>query len=264
MTPAQPTETAQPMRAGCKRVWCREGVPPERMIEALAQPGETLKLSKKSAVRRVGRCVIKESRERGLTALVKHTFRGARYRRAWPAARFLEEHGVGVPAAWAFIEHGLCGLVWRRTLISEYLDGFRNVEQFLASLIQQGAGHDTLALFFEAMADAVNLFTASGAFHEDLSGKNLFTRDGQHFRFIDLDAVVLGVNYSLERRLINHIQLYDSFCDQVSDHLLVPFITRMLPQEQDPRVWMPKVRKGQKARRLRTEKKWARQGKLLG
>lgn len=256
--------SAKPVRTGCKRVWCREGVPPERMIEALTQPGEVLKTSKKSAVRRVGRCVIKESTERGLAALIKQTFRGSRYRRAWPAARFLEDHGIGVPAAWAFIEHGFMGIVWRRTLISEYLDGFRNVEQFLATLIQQGAGHDTLALFFEAMADAVNAFSASGAFHEDLSGKNLFTRDGQHFRFIDLDAVVIGVEYSLEKRLLNHIQLYDSFCDQVSDHLLVPFITRMLPSGQDPRVWMPKVRKGQKARRLRTEKKWAKQGKLLG
>lgn len=264
MTSAPACETAKPERIGCKRVWCREGVPPARMVEALGQPGEVLKVSKKSAVRRVGRCVIKESRERGLTALLKHTFRGMRYRRAWPAAHFLEEHGVGVPAAWAFIEHGLFGLVWRRTLISEYLDGFRNVEQFLASLIQQGAGHDTLALYFDAMADAVNAFCATGAFHEDLSGKNLFTRDGQHFRFIDLDAVVLGVDYDLNKRLTNHIQLYDSFCDQVSDHLLVPFITRMLPPEQDPRIWMPKVRKGQQARRLRTEKKWARQGKLVG
>ncbi len=251
------------VRQGMTRIWVREGIAPEKILEALEQPGEDLKRARKTWVRRVGRCVIKESRAGVLSGLLRHALRGTRYRRAWLAARHLESRGVGVPAAWAYVEYGPPGLVWRNALISEFLDGFRNSEQFLAALIQQGASQETLTLFFECLADAVNSLEAAGAYHGDLSGKNIFTRDGQHFRFIDLDAVELGVEHTDAKRLLNHVQLYDSFFDQVSDRMLVPFVERMMTPGQDPRRWMPLVRNRQQARRLTAEKKWARQGKLL-
>ena len=256
-------EQVQVRRIGLRRIWFLPPLEAETILQGLKQPGEVLKSSKKADVWRVGRCAIKESREPWPVGLIKHTFQSRRQRRAWLAAHYLQRQGVGVPAPWAYIEHGVLGLVWRHTMISEYLDGFRNVEQFLGALIQQGAGQDTLRPFLDALADAINALAACKVHHADLSGKNIFTSDGAHFRFIDLDAAELDAEYTEEKRLRNHVQLYDSFCDQLTDHMLVPFIERMLPEDIDPRVWLPKVRKGQKTRRLRTEKKWAKQGRLV-
>jgi hypothetical protein len=74
--------------------------------------------------------------------------------------------------------------------------------------------------------------------------------------------VELDVPCDDARRLRNHIQLYDSFCDELHDQLLAPFIMRMMPPGTDPRVWLPQVRKGQKDRRRLVEARWEKEGKL--
>jgi hypothetical protein len=227
----------------------RYGTAPEDIAALLKEPGEILKSSPKSVTRRVGPWVVKESRATWANCF-KHTFQKARHRRGWFAAQHLDAQGVGAPRTIAFVERRMFGLVLGNALISEYLNEARSVEQFLLALIQRGAGQQTLAEYLAALADAVNKLTASGAYHADLSGKNIYTRDGHRFYFIDLDDVTLGGPYDDARRLKNHAQLYDSFCDVLGDSLLFPFIQQMLPPETNPRVWMPKVRKAQEKRRI--------------
>ena len=248
-------------RHGLRKCYVHKGHAKEQVLQALLQPGEVLKQSKKSRVRRVGAYAIKASRGRFGIGLLKHTFQRGRCRRAWIAAHHLRRHGVGVPEPVAYIEKGLLGVVAGSVLVTQYLKGCRNVEQFLVALVQRGAGKDTVALFLAALAEAVNRLCASGACHADLSGKNIFTRDGRHFYFIDLDSVQLDVDYDDARRLKNHVELYDSFCDLLNDAMLVPFIERMLTPRHDTRIWMPQVRKGQRQRRSKLEVRRDRQGK---
>jgi len=241
-------------RKGLRRIYVCDDVPMESLLSAVNTPGQTLKQSTKGLVRRVEGWVLKTT-----YGTLKQTFRRSRYRRQWVAAHHLRRHGVGVPRPIAFVERRLLGIVFENTMVSEYLAGYRNVEVFMAALAHHGAGQDTVSLFLEGLADAVNRLTACGAHHADLSGKNIFTKDGTSFVFIDLDAVEVGREYTRDQRVKNHIQLYDSFCDTLSDTMLVPFIQRMIPEGTDPRVWLPEVRKGQAARRRRLEARRERQ-----
>lgn len=244
-------------RRGLSRCYCQRDVRVEAVWDALTRPGEVLKESKKGRVRRVGDWVIKESRDRA--GILKYALRKSRYRRAWAAAHYLRRHGVLVPEPVAFVEHGLPGLPVSNTMVSVYLEGCRNVEKFLLAIVQRGAGKDTVELFLARLAGAVNQLCASGAYHADLSGKNIFTLDGTRFYFIDLDAVEIECGYTDDLRLKNHIQLYDSFCDVLNDALLTPFIQRMIHPGIDPRQWLPKVREGQLQRRARLERARERQ-----
>lgn len=230
------------------RIYHRPDIAPEDVLQALGEPGEILKSSRKSITRRLGPVVVKSSRG-DFVGVVRMLAGRARYRRAWQAAQHLEQHGIAIPRTLAYVEHGLLGLVTANHLVSEYLEGYRNAEQYLLRLIQTGMGKLAVSAYLAALADAVNELNATGACHHDLSGKNIFTLDGSNFLFIDLDDVSIGEEYTEEARLKNLIQLYDSFCDVISDAVLVPFISRMLPQGEDPRVWMPRVRKGQQTRR---------------
>lgn len=220
------------------------------VLAAIEGPGEPLKAGAKSPVWRYGHWVVKRSGG-GVAGTVKRTVQRERYRRAWLAAHHLDLHGVNVPRPVAFVEWRRAGVISAQAMVSEYLDEHRNVEDFTRALLQRGAGKDTLTHFFTALGAAVRQLEAAGAFHADLSGKNIFTRDGARFVFIDLDAVALGGPYTEARRLKNHVQLYDSFCDHLNDRVLVPFITSLLPEAIDARAWMPRVREGQAARRAR-------------
>lgn len=227
---------------------------------AMAQPGDVLKESHKTRVRRVGDWVVKESCAPWPAAMVKHTFRRNRYRQGWIAAHFLAAHGVGVAAPIAYAEDGFGGILRGNVLVSRHLAGCVSVQEYLHKLIARHASPAVFTAFFAALAEAVNRLTGTGAYHSDLAGKNILTQDGRTFWFIDLDAVVLSAEYTDERRLVNHVQLYSSFCTAVSDHLLTPFLVRMLPGSIDPRVWMPQVRAGQRDRCAHSMKRRQMQG----
>lgn len=261
MTSPRLDESISKVRNGWSTIYYAQGASLNGILAALAAPGEVLKDSRKCVVRRVGEYVIKESRAARGAGLFKHTFRRARYRQGWIAAHHLQTHGISVPAPLAYVERGAAGLITGNALVTSYLGGQQNVEQFLQLLIHRKAGPDTIHYFLAALAEAINQLTACGACHGDLSGKNVFTVDGRHFSFIDLDDVTVGEPYDGGLRMKNHVQLYDSFCDFLSDSVLVPFIAKMLPPDQDIRVWMPRVREAQAQRRELVEERWAREGR---
>lgn len=249
------------VRNGWSTIYCGQDVPLNRILAVLAEPGEVLKASAKSQVRRCGEMVVKESRLAGGTGPFKHTLKRARYRQGWVAAHHLRANGISVPTPLAYIERGALGIITGNILVSTYLGGQQNVETFLQMLIQRKAGADTIQAFLGALAQAINAFTDCGGRHGDMSGKNIFTADGRHFSFIDLDDVTLEDVYDEGLRMKNHVQLYDSFCDFLSDSVLVPFITKLITSEQDLRVWMPRVREAQMQRRELVEERWAREGR---
>ncbi len=237
-------------RHGALRIYHRRALAPGAILEALESPGEALKVSGKSVTRRVGSWVVKQSRPQAGLGILKRTVQRSRYRRGWIAGNFLERRGILVPRPHAFVEKGRFGLLIASALICDYLDGCRNVEEHAAQLAEK-----TVTAFLARLADAVNALTTTGAYHTDLSGKNIFTRKGETFYFIDLEGIVLEGLYSDSRRMENHVQLYDSFCDLWPPELLDPFIVRMLHKTEDEASWIRAVHENQKARRAKHDRK---------
>jgi hypothetical protein len=242
-------------------LWLRQDLAVDRVLELMRQPGEVLKQSRKSEVRRVGAWAVKESRGRFGAGLLKHTFRRDHYRRGWLAAHHLLRHRILVPKPLAYAESGRFGLITRNILITEYLQDHVNVEQYSRQMAEEGATQRMVDRFFANLAHSINALYDSGAWHADLSGKNILTKNGVLFYFIDLDAVHLNEPYTEERRMKNHVQIYDSFCDLFRDTVLVPFLGQLIEPHQDLRVWMPRVRQGQVDRRKRTVALWEKQAR---
>ena len=262
MAPLTTYDDMRTERRGALTIHLRDDVPLEAVLEALRAQGEVLKVSPKTVTKRVGEWVVKQSRFQAGLGPLKHTLCRNRYRAGWRAASRLEPRGVGVPRPVAYIEQGRLGIIVGNAVVSEFLDGFRNVEQHAAELAANRASQETVGAFLDGLAGAVNELTAADAFHTDLSGKNVFTQDGAAFYFIDLDGVVLDQPYTEQLRMKNHVQLYDSFCDLFDDGLLGPFLARMLPAGQPISEWLAAVRARQRVRRARTVAKWKKQGKL--
>lgn len=247
-------------RRGLRVVYHEEVTPLEAILSAVDTQGLVIKQSKKSLTRRVEGWIVKSSRPQVGVGVIKRTLQRSRYRQAWIAANYLVRRGVAVPRPIAFVERRTMGVIWSNTYVCEFLQGCSDVEKCVAHLVHGGYNSKLIEDFLEHLAMAVNKLCESGAYHQDLSGKNVYTRDGRTFYFIDLDGVVIGKPYTEAQRLKNHIQLYDSFCDLLNDRFLVPFIQHMCTPEIDLRVWMPAVRKGQAERRRRIERIWEKQG----
>ena len=238
--------------------YVRDDLEDKQLNALLAHQGEILKASSKSRVRRLGHWAVKEMHH-GLTSRIIGRAR-RRSRHPWMALNYLRIKGVSVPEPLAYIEYGRFGLVRSSAQIFQYLSFYYDVETWLSLQIREGIEGESVTAFLDGLAQAVNTLCDSGAWHADLSGKNIMTHDGTQFYFVDLDAVQLESDYDDDKRLKNHVQLYDSFCDALSDKLLVPFIQAMLPEHLDLRAWMPKVRKAQRERRAKVEAYWAKHG----
>lgn len=238
-------------RAGPMTLYLRPGVRAAAIMRAIETPGDLLKRARKSLTRRVGPYVIKQSRGEAGLGLIKRTANPARYRQAWLAANHLWDHGIGVPEPCAYVEMGFLGLITGNAMIAKFLAGHHNVEDHARQLAAAQAGHDAIAAFLEALAQAVSDLNAAGAYHADLSGKNIFTTDGASFVFIDLDAVSLDVDYTDALRLRTHVQLYDSFCDLWGPELLGPFIARLGIGGGSQAQWLEAVQQGQQTRRAK-------------
>lgn len=240
------------------RAYVRQDVTAKQLHILLTHKADILKESSKSQVKRIGHWVIKETRHSPAAGMLGRAAR--RPRSAWMAAHRLRQHHVHVPEPLAYVEYMRLGVCTRTVHVFQYLSHCPDIEFYLSERIHAGAEGEELAAFLSHLAAAVNGLVASGAYHGDLSGKNIMTRDGHRFYFVDLDAVELGRTYDEDKRLKNHVQLYDSFCDALSDALLVPFIQAMLPETVNLRVWMPRVREEQARRRAKIEKRWEEHG----
>ena len=236
-------------RHGMVRAHLRGGVTFDTLRDELRQPRETLKRSAKSWTYRLGDWVVKESRFQKGLGVLKRTFQRRRYRRAWQAASFLAARGVLTPEPIAYLEYGALGVIWKNAMIVRYLDGFDRVEDYAARLIKQEANEEAVVGFLACLGEAVRALVATGAYHSDLAGKNILTKDGRSFYFVDLDAVRLGMRYTVERRMRNHVQLYDSFWGVVPEGPLIDFIAGMAPSGHDVGDWMRGVQEGVERRR---------------
>jgi len=238
----------------------REDVTPQQLETLLAHDAETLKETPKVQVRAVEHWIIKHRRSGRGRAILSPGQTRKRHRCAWQAGHYLRAHGIRVPEPLAYVERSFAGAITGSWHIFQNLLHCRDVESYVSGMIERGVDGLSLEVFLQHLAESLQAVEACGAYHGDLSGKNIYTRDGVRFFLIDLDAVQLNVPHDEERRLKNHVQLYDSFCDALSDVLLVPFLESLLPESWELRTWMPRVRVEQKKRRERVEAHWAKHG----
>lgn len=241
--------------------YVRQDVVPEQLELLLSREGEILKETRKNKVRAVGNWIIKERRSQLLGIAGTPSRNREKHSRPWRAGNYLRMYGINVPEPLAYVERRVAGMVAGSWHIFQNLNHCRDVETYLSEIIITGATGMMLASFLHHLAVAVNELEAVEAYHGDLAGKNIYTPDGERFYFIDLDAVEYGVKCDQKRRMKNHVQLYDSFCDALADSLLVPFLDELLPESEDLRVWMPEIRKAQQQRRAKVEADWAKNGR---
>lgn len=259
---AAKTPTCVVERSGRLRVWRRADVSLASVLDTLSACGPILKSNGKSETKRVGGYLVKSSAGNVAVQVLKHTAQRERYRRGWRAAHYFADRGIPAPKPFAHVEWSFAGVIWKHATITEYLPDCVDVEHYYDALVKAGASLDDLAAYLSRLADAVNRLAASAAIHTDLAGKNILTRDGQTFYFIDLEGVILNQVIDEGRTLQAHVQLYDSFIDRCDDSLLAPFIRRMLPQA-GPQfdLWFARVKAAQALRRARTVAVWKREGR---
>ena len=241
----------------------RAGLDCQQILDTISAQGEVLKTSPKSITRRIDALVVKACAGGAGLGLLNRSLRRNRYRRGWFAGLYLEKQGVAVPRVKAFVETGRWGLIAASYLVMDYLEKACNVERYAVELVQDEAPEEDIRTFLRGLARAVNELRGVGAYHQDLSGKNIYTRDGERFHFIDLESIVPAERHTRKMIFRNHVQLYDSFCDLLGDDLLEPFLAEMAPEEQDYAMWAKLVRRGQAARRTRQVAIWRRQGRSL-
>lgn len=229
--------------------WIKSDITVESVAKALTGQGQLLKESPKSLTARVGDWVVKRARIQAGLGPIKRSILRNRYRRPWNAATYLLDHNVLIPTPIAWLETTFCWLILDQILVCQFLDGFQNVEVYAKELVKEKATSSDLGAFFTNLATAVNNLNATGAYHADLSGKNIFTKDGKSFYFIDFDDISLGAEHSIKKQLKNHVQLYDSFCDFVPSTNLDDFILKMTASGCETARWLEKVRQKQQIRR---------------
>lgn len=241
----------------------RDAAVPTAVVEALAEgrdEGRLIKRSPHFETRIVGGHVVKRSVRGGLIDRLKRSLLPSRARRPWDAAAHLAEHGAPVPAPIAFVERIAHGVVIETVYISRCVDGARTVEEHARALVAADSDEASIRAFLRCIDEAVVRLTAAGAYHADLSGKNLICSDGSAVWIVDLDAVRIGVRYTRSRRMRNHVQLYDSFCDLWPPSILDDLISPLTPAGIDSARWTAEVRRRQARRRAKHRARIERNG----
>jgi hypothetical protein len=173
--------------------------------------------------------VIKRSVGPAAVQLAKLSLLRHRYRRGWIAACHLLEHGVPAPTPVAFVEHTRAGLICGNALITEFIDGCVDVETHLDQMLASGAPRAPVQSYLERLAEAVNSLADCGAHHTDLAGKNILTRLGQLFFFVDLDGIIVTGAPGFRRRRRETRPSIDLF--QRDDPVLA---VRKIPAQRTP------------------------------
>ena len=250
-------------RFGAMQIVRGADVSAETILNVIEMPGETLKRSAKTHTRRVDGYIVKSSEGPVPIEFIRHTIDRNRYRRAWKAALHLARHGIPAPRPVAHVEWSVAGMIWRHAAITRFIDGCQDVEHFYDGHLREAASASEQTAYLNRIANAINAFIATGAIHTDLAGKNILTRDGETFYFIDLDGVLLNTPFDELHQIQLHVQLYDSFTDRCSEDLLLPFIAALKPRDHgDFDSWIARVKAVQAVRRARTVAAWKREGKL--
>ena len=246
------------VRHGNLKIYLKDNVEPDEVIEAMTAPGELLHESPKSHTKRVGKWVAKTSQSKNGVGLLKHTFNRSRYRKGWQAGLHLLALGVSAPMPRAFIERGRFGVITSNVIITDYIDGCVTARAYLENLAENDAREEEVLEFLERLAESVNRFNAKGVYQNDFKCDNVLTRNGTDFFFIDWDDMLLDHPHDTESIIRNHVQISYDVWKLWDEEMVRPFIGHMLPEGRSLDEWMTRVSAGLDARFRREEAIWGR------
>ena len=197
--------------------------------EDLIYQGEAIKISKKAISRKFENIFLKITNFPFLEGAFRHIFLRERYRNAWNISIIASNLDIAIPTPIFYLEILFYKIPWQSFFAIEYIHNSVNIEKFAQQLVEKKLTEPLKKLFSELSATISNLW-ANNLYHRDLSGKNILTVDGSKIYLVDLDSVKILKNFSLQHKLKNLVQIYDSFCDYVEDELLKNCIFSLLPE----------------------------------
>ena len=225
---------------GLKGWWEPDSVlDPGKLLEAFqaveAQTGAAqMKSGRSGEVARgqvLGRpVVLKRYALRSLVARLKYAFRVSRGRRAFLAARVLQELGVATPLPHGFLERRSAGLPVCSYYAAQDLDAAPTLRQWIEQHYGQASAAWRERTWGAIYAFMLGLYQR-GVYHGDTKALNILVLNPEadeapRLAWIDLECMQFGVRLSRRRILRNLIQMNGSLAHAVPPEDLEAFLRR--------------------------------------
>jgi len=163
---------------------------------------------------------VKQYPYRGIRYGLKSLFTRSRARNSWVAGNALLLRGISTPLPLALVERKLGPLVTESFLVSEWLTGARELNDYISSLEQQAAAPAVKHAFITSLAATLRDLHEKGVYHADLKSTNILVQETGastwRFSFVDLDRVAFRDSLSFYERANNLAQINASVSRLVS------------------------------------------------
>jgi tRNA A-37 threonylcarbamoyl transferase component Bud32 len=163
---------------------------------------------------------VKQYPYRGIRYGLKSLFTRSRARNSWVAGNALLLRGISTPLPLALVEQKLGLLVMESFLITEWLTGARELNDYILGLAQQEAPPSVKHAFITSLAATLRDLHEKGIYHADLKSTNILVQEtgasAWRFSFVDLDRVAFRGSLSFYERANNLAQINASVSRLVS------------------------------------------------
>lgn len=180
--------------------------------------GQILKQSKNSVItfheKTIGLPVdacVKQYQYRGIRYVLKSLFAKTRARKSWIAGNAFLVRGISTPLPLVLQEQKFGPFVIESFLITEWLAGARELNDYVTLLDRKSASAEVKDAFIKALAGIVRNLHEKGVYHADLKSTNILVQElpdeTWRFSFIDLDRVAFRDSLSFQERANNLAQI---------------------------------------------------------
>jgi tRNA A-37 threonylcarbamoyl transferase component Bud32 len=148
---------------------------------------------------------------RGIRYVLKSLFAKTRARKSWIAGNALLVRGINTPLPQALVERKIGPLVVESFLITQWLSGARELNDYITHLGQKSVSPSVKHAFITSLAETVRDLHEKGVYHADLKSTNILVQEqadsAWRFSFIDLDRVACKATLSFYERANNLAQI---------------------------------------------------------
>jgi tRNA A-37 threonylcarbamoyl transferase component Bud32 len=163
---------------------------------------------------------VKQYQYRGIRYGLKSLFTRTRARNSWIAGNAFLLRGISTPLPLALVERKLGPLVTESFLVTEWLTGARELNDYISGLAQRAAAPAVKHAFITSLAATLRELHEKGVYHADLKSTNILVQETGastwRFSFVDLDRVAFRDSLSFYERANNLAQVNASVSRLVS------------------------------------------------